>query len=235
MQNGGNWTFYHRRGRRFYYNDEVETLPMNFALPISVWPVGTSFAIEGTVADFNILPPINPMSEFENDYVWSDIQDGFDKARVDQTILLDKFVLLEDMCQALSDGIRNGTASIVSDGSYNSTSPIGPVGTLAVILALSTECHKRHWVKGWNWVTGPASSQSAYRSELAGVLASLTMLDIIVRHNSITEGALTIALDSLTAMQEAGGDWPLSFDQECFDYLQIIKAWIKLSPLTFTF
>ena len=36
-------------------------------------------------------------------------------------------------------------------------------------------------------------------------------------------------------MQQAGGDWPLSLDQECFDYLQIIRAWIKLSPLRFTF
>ena len=61
------------------------------------------------------------------------------------------------------------------------------------------------------------------------------MLDIIVRHNNITEGKVTIALDGLTAMQQAGGDWPLSLDQECFDYLQIIRAWIKLSPLTFTF
>ena len=36
-------------------------------------------------------------------------------------------------------------------------------------------------------------------------------------------------------MQQAGGDWPLSLDQEYFDYLQIIRAWIKLSPMSFTF
>ena len=52
---------------------------MNFALPISVIPVVASFAIEGAVADFGILPPSNPLSEFENDYAWSDIQDRFDK------------------------------------------------------------------------------------------------------------------------------------------------------------
>ena len=188
-------------------------MPMNYALPISVHPVGASFAIEGTVADFNILPPINPMSEFENDYAWSNIRDGFDKAKVDSTILLDKFALPKDRCQALSDGIRNGTASIVSDGSYNSSSPIGPVGTSDVIMAPSTDMRdQQHRVKGWNLVTGPASSQTAYRSELAGVIASLTMLDIIVRHNNITEGKVTIALDGLTAIQQTGGDWPLSLD-----------------------
>ena len=84
------------------------------------------------------------MSEFENYYAWSNLREGFDKAIEDPTVLLDKFVLPEDNCQALNDGIPNGTASIVSDGSFNPASPIGPVGTLAVILAPSTECPKRH-------------------------------------------------------------------------------------------
>ena len=61
------------------------------------------------------------------------------------------------------------------------------------------------------------------------------MLDIIVRYYDITEGAVTMALDGLTASQQAEGDWPLSLDQECFDYLQIIRSWIKFSPLTFIF
>ena len=182
-------------------------MPMNYALPISVCPVGASFEIEGTVADFNILPPINPLSEFEHDYAWSTIDDGFTRATEDPTILLDKFTLPADKGEALSGGIRNGTASIVSDGSFNRTLPIGPVGTSAVIMAPSTNMQdQQHWVKGCNWVTGPPSSQSAYRSELAGVIVSLTMLDIIVCHYGITEGAVTIALDGLTAMKEAGGD-----------------------------
>ena len=46
---------------------------------------------------------------------------------------------------------------------------------------------------------------------------------------------MTIALDGKTAIEESSVDWPLSIDQKCFDYLQIIRAWIKLSPLTFTF
>ena len=153
----------------------------------------------------------------------------------DPTILLDKYVLPEDECQTLSDGIRNGTAGIVSDGSFNHTSSIGPVGRSAVILAPSTECHKRHWVKGCNWATGPASLQLAYCSELAGVIASLTVIDILVRYHIITEGAVTIASDGKTAMEEASGDWPLSIDQKCFNYLQIIRAWTKVSLLTFTF
>lgn len=43
------------------------------------------------------------------------------------------------MCQALIDGIRNGTISIVSDGSFNPAFPIWPVWTSTVILAPSIE------------------------------------------------------------------------------------------------
>ena len=60
-------------------------------------------------------------------------------------------------------------------------------------------------------------------------------MDIIFRHNNITDGAITFALDGKTAMEESRGDWPLSIDQKCFDYLQVIRKWIKLSPLTITF
>ena len=139
------------------------------------------------------------------------------------------------MCQALIDRIRNGTANIVSASSFNPASPIGSVGTSAVILAQSTECLPRYRAKRWNWVTGPAASQSAYRSELTDIIAPLTVLDILVHHHTITEGAVTITLDGRTTMKESSGDWPFSIDQKCCYYLQIIRMWIKLSPLTVTF
>ena len=78
-------------------------------------------------------------------------------------------------------------------------------------------------------------SQSAYCSELAGVIASLTVLNVLVRHHNITNQAVTITLDEKLAMDKSSSDWPLSIDQKCFYHLQIIRAWIKLSPLTFTF
>ena len=89
------------------------------------------------------------MSEFDNDYAWFNLQDGFNRAKADPTILLDKFSLPKDKCQALCNGIRNGTASIILDGSYNSSSPIEQVGTSAVIMAPSTEMSdKQHWTRG---------------------------------------------------------------------------------------
>ena len=104
-RNNENWSYYNQFHRRFYYNDESETCPMNLAIPISVTPVVASFTIEGAEAVFHILPPSNPLSECENDYAWSNLREGFDKAIKDPTILLDKYVLPEDNYQALSDGI----------------------------------------------------------------------------------------------------------------------------------
>ena len=84
-------------------------------------------------------------------------------------------------------------------------------------------------------MTGLGEDQSAYRSEPAGVFAALTILDILVRHHNITDGAVTIALDGDSPLIQSGGDWPLSVDQPSFDYLQVIWAWIKLLPLKFSF
>ena len=57
----------------------------------------------------------------------------------------------------------------------------------------------------------------------------------MVRHYKITDGVVTIALDGDSALIQSGGDWPLSVAQADFDYLQVIRAWIKLSPLKFSF
>ena len=139
-------------------DNETATCPLALALSISVVSVATSFCIEGLAAVFSLIPPVNALSEFEENYSWSTLQESFDNTIIDQTILLDKFVLPEDMCQSLGEGIRNCTASIVSNGSFNAASPIDPAETSTVILAPFTTGNKKYWTIGWNWVTGPEAS-----------------------------------------------------------------------------
>ena len=55
-------------------------------------------------------------------------------------------------------------------------------------------------------------------------MAALTILDVLVRHNDIICGSVTIALDGKYALNQSGGDWPLSVDQPSFDYLQVIRG-----------
>ena len=130
------------------------------------------------------------------------------------------------------DGIICSSAIIVSDGSFDPESPIGSTGSSAVILATSTKYVTKFYAKWFNWVTGYKSAQSAYQSELAGIISVLGILDILVSYHNITEGAVTIALSSKSSMDEIQGDWPLSIDQKSFDYLQVIWAWINLSSLS---
>ena len=98
----------------------------------------------------------------------------------DPTILCDQYHLPPDVGIALVNGIVEGTVCIVSDGLFNPDSSLGPVGTSAVVLAPSTSCATKFYAKGNNWVIGTKTDQSAYRRELASVIAVLTILDVFV-------------------------------------------------------
>ena len=74
-----------------------------------------------------MCPTSNLVSDFEDASVWLSLSDGMDTAIEDPTILLDQYHLPLDGCRALVTGIVAGTAIIVSDGSFNPESVIGPV------------------------------------------------------------------------------------------------------------
>ena len=59
---------------------------------------------------------------------------------------------------------------------------------------------------------GPADDQSAYRCELAGTVGMLATVAILVKQFHLTYGAITIALDGESALDDASGNWPLQID-----------------------
>ena len=120
------------------------------------------------------------------------------------------------------NGIVHGTACIVSNGSFNSDSLLGPAGTSAVVLVPFTNSETKLYAKRNNCVTKLNEDQSAYYSELAGIITTLTILDVLVRHHDLTWGSVTIALDSESALNQSRGDYPLRVNQPSFDYLQVI-------------
>ena len=161
-------------------------------VPVSICISALSHQIEAKVSSFSVCPNTNLLSDFEDESLWTSLVDGMDSAVEDPTILLHKYRLPSDECHALVDGIVAGTASIVSDGSFNPESVMGPTGTSAVVLAPSTKCSAKFFAKGNNWVIGSGADQSAYKNELAGVISALTMLDVLVRHYKITEELLPL-------------------------------------------
>ena len=109
-----------------------------------------SHLIEAEVTSFSVCHISNLVSDFEDVSVWTSLSDGMDSAVEDPTILLVKYQLPLDGCRALVEGIVAGTASIVSDGSFNPESSTGPAGTSAVVLAPSTKCSAKFYAKANN-------------------------------------------------------------------------------------
>jgi hypothetical protein len=110
---------------------------------------------------------------------------------------------------------RNATA--VSDGSYKDQ-----LGTSATILRSPGD--RSAAILSVNRVPGLPSDQSAYRSELAGVLASLLMVEIVCQLHDITDGAIKLGLDGEQAMKDAGDDWPLHCTHAQYDILRAIRS-----------
>ena len=222
---GDNWLSYKKRfGGRYYQSELVQSVSTASMVPVSIGILADSHQIEPEVISFIVCPVSNLVSNFDNASAWTSLSDGMNTAIEDHTILLNQYHLPLDGCLALVAGIIAGTASIVSNGSFNPESLIGPAGTSAVVFAPSTECPAKFYARGNNWVTESGEDQSAYRSELARVISALAILDILVRHHDITDGAVTIALDDDSALIQSDCDWPLSVDQLSFDYLQVIRA-----------
>ena len=87
-------------------NEVINNCPLDLALPISVSTVANSFKIEGPVAAFALHPPVNTLSDLEDEAEWSTLSEGFDNAITDPTILLDKFILPEVGRTDLDEGTR---------------------------------------------------------------------------------------------------------------------------------
>lgn len=59
---------------------------------------------------------------------------------------------------------------------------------------------KEDQMKGVNWVPGIATVQSAYRSELSGIVGILVTVAIIVKQFGTVGGGMTIASDEESAL-----------------------------------
>jgi hypothetical protein len=140
-------------------------------------------------------------------------------------------VLPDDGGAAIALAISAGTATAVSDGSYDDSRQ---AGSSAFIIAPNkdkdTVC-----LEGMNFVTGLPDEQSSYRSELAGVLGVLTCVEALAKFYKIGEGSITIALDGESAIYKSDSEWPLSINQSSFDYIQVIRNIIKALPISVKF
>ena len=100
---------------------------------------------------------------------------------------------IEDLVQSIKDG----STKAASDGSYKSDVLHGTAGW-------TIETPSSHqYITGMSLSPGTVSDQSAYRSELVGLLAIMDRLWQLCEDYSITKGSVTIYCDSKSALHKA--------------------------------
>ena len=76
-------------------------------------------------------------SAYNEETLWESFQDGINRAQADPRLLLEDVNISADEGISLAQGIRVGTTSVVSDGSFKEDTPIGPAGSSSCVIAPS--------------------------------------------------------------------------------------------------
>ena len=90
-------------------------------------------------------------------------------------------------------------------------------------------------IVGYNKIPGLAHEQNAYRSELGGIDGILSVLEVIVDYYNITHGAIELALDGKSALEQANLEDFLQAGQSSFGILQDIHYRIRHLPILVSF
>ncbi len=121
--------------------------------------------------------------------------------------------------------LEKGSLRIVSDGSFKQM-----YGAAAVRITTRSMKHSI-------WITcqtpGLPDSQSAYRSELAGILAALSVVHLLAQVYKVS-GSATFACDGKSALDNAFSDSVLHPKQAQFDVLSAIRGIRDECPVTWS-
>ncbi len=126
-------------------------------------------------------------------------------------------------CWDVATSIEKGTARAVSDGSFKDSAGA------AAFCIVSPETGS--YVQGCHTVQGPGKSQSAYRSELSGILGIQHLATLLTKRYQLTTGSIELACDGLSALQQSFFHGPAVPTRPQFDYLQVIRKNFTASPL----
>jgi hypothetical protein len=81
-------------------------------------------------------------------------------------------------------------------------------------------------------VSGDKSVQSAYRSELTGIMASVTIIELLCEFLKITAGAATMVCDGKSALERVFGTSPIFKFGKHFDLIIPAKLLLQQSSIT---
>ena len=166
------------RSLRFLCQDHIAPTTPDDGIMASISRTSDGVRITGV----DILPPgVPPPSEIPSRSILG---------ALDQRTELDKWsvesVDVVDNGRSFAAAIIRGTARAVSDGSFKNE-----MGTSASIL-FHTKSKDPNRIISVNSVPGNREEQSAYRSELAGISGSLSVIAAVCTVHDIQSGSITI-------------------------------------------
>jgi hypothetical protein len=136
-------------------------------------------------------------------------------------------VQIPQIYDSLLSDIQDGQVILISNGSYT---PHDNYGTAAWML--EGKRSKLH-ISGRIITPGQVNMQSAYRSELAGILAAITVLNALTSFHNINS-SITILCDCEKGLEKAFSNRPLSLQDSCYDLLHAIHYELKNSLIQWT-
>ena len=91
---------------------------------------------------------------------------------------------------------------------------------------------KLNLLKAATWTFGREEDQSAYRSELTGVVLGLSIIATMVEYFNLTEGEVEFVFDNKSGEHKVENLTDnIHITNKCFDLLQDIKHCLELLPI----
>ncbi len=132
--------------------------------------------------------------------------------------------------QDILEGIRDGTAIAVTDGSFKDG-----LGTAAFTIKPTLDSPVDAAYRLVNCTPGQSEDIDAYRSELGGIYGIINTINELCTSNQITQGSVTIACDCLSAISNLSKTYEPGPGQPHHDLLSHIRYLIRSSPVSWTF
>ena len=126
---------------------------------------------------------------------------------------------------AFSTAIHQGTARVMSDGSYKDGRSAAAYGTVG---------YDSNAVHGSICIPGRPADQCSYRSELGGILANLTHINRLCTKHQIHHGSIEIGCDNQTALWNTFNQHPVTTKMASRDLIQACRHQLNISPLQWT-
>ena len=181
------------------------------ATPATVFRTATGVALEGTSRILQRQDAQAPTLEQwilqqHNDWKWGSLSAPLDNG------------------EEIATALQGGTCLAVSDGSFRRDR-----GTASTVI----EGHNRKYnARADVWVSGPPEAQSAFRSELTGILATVLLVNSIAEYHSVGSGKIDFFCDGKSALTACFDEHQsTSCNKMHFDLINFVRKKIQQSNI----